>query len=363
MRSCTRAALLIGGKMNCVEAPSPQHEPRAYVPRDPDADREDDWPPASRELAIEYARQGRLEEGGLPIDDATLERVADAVMDPDYPVPGAYYTAEELADDERIEEGSSVPWGVVYAMAEELADDERVDEGDDGPFGAVDEYLRGHPEIDGGTRLGWRDGRRTLFVGLVGDAEAHEAPLLEIGGGRVAFERVPRTVTELEAVRERLRAEWKLLEAAGFQPLVISTDRERGVVEIDLVGGPDAAAAEDYFAGRYGDVVAVRWLGPSRHREVPHPFGSWTSEGRLVRVFFGLDHNGQRPGHARVEQESSERIVIALSCLQPLGVVTAIGGFRAQHADLELREPVGGRAVIDASAGVVRPSLAQLRSR
>jgi hypothetical protein len=179
----------------------------------------------------------------------------------------------------------------------------------------------------------------------------------------VAFERVPRTVTELEAVRERLRVERELLEADGFQWLVITTDHQRGVVDVDLVGGAAAAAAESYFAARYGDAVAVRWLGPSRYREVPHPFGSWTSEGRLIRVFFGLDHNGQRPGHARLEQESSERIVIALSCLQPLGVVTAIGGFRPQHADLELREPVGDRVVIDASAGVARPSLPELLDR
>lgn len=349
--------------MRSVETPSREHEPEAYVPPEPDAAGEDDWPPASRELAIEYARQGRLEEGGLPIDDATLERVADAVMDPEYPVPGGYYTAEELADDERVEEARSVPWGVVVDGAQELTVKERVNQRDDDPFRAVGDYLRGHPEINGGTRLGWRDGRRTLFVGLVGDAEAHKAPLLEIGGGRVVFERVPRTVTELEAVRERLRAERKLLEAEGFRPLVVSTDHERGVVDVDLVGGSDAAAAESYFAARYGDAVAVRWLGPSRHREVPHPFGSWTSEGRLLRVFFGLDHNGQRPGHARVEQESSERIVIALSRLQPLGVVTLIGGFRPQHADLKLREPVGGRAVIDASAGVARPSLTQLRDR
>jgi hypothetical protein len=38
---------------------------------------------------------------------------------------------------------------------------------------------------------------------------------------------------------------------------------QRGVVQAELVGGPDAAAAYDYFAGRYGDVVAVGWLGPS----------------------------------------------------------------------------------------------------
>jgi hypothetical protein len=126
--------------------------------------------------------------------------------------------------------------------------------------------------------------------------------------------------------------------------LVITTDRERGVVEMELYGGNDARSAEDYFAGRYGAVVAVRWVGPSRYRELPHPFGSWTSEGRRIRVFFGLNRNGQRRGEARVEEESGERIVIALTRLQPLGVTTLIGGFQPHHADLDLHEPVGSRA-------------------
>jgi hypothetical protein len=60
------------------------------------------------------------------------------------------------------------------------------------------------------------------------------------------------------------------------------------------------------------------------------------------------------------------RIVIALSCLQPVGSTTLIGGFQPEHADLELREPVGTRAVIDASAGVparASPSYAKVESR
>jgi len=65
-----------------------------------------------------------------------------------------------------------------------------------------------------------------------------------------------------------------------------------GAVIIELVGRPGAAAAEEYFAGRYGDAVVVCWRGPSALRETPHPFGSWTSDGRVIRVFFGLDHNG-----------------------------------------------------------------------
>jgi hypothetical protein len=351
--------------MGRVELPSHVHEPEAYVPPEPDADVEDDWPPASREIAVEQARQVRLEEGGLPVDAATLERVADAVMDPEYPVPGLYFTAEELADDERVEEGGSVPWrGIVYGATEELADEERVDEaGDDDLFGTVDEYLREHPEIDGGTRLGWRDGRRTLFVGLVGDAEAHKAPLLELGGGRVTFEHAPRTVRELETLADRIIDDRTALHAAGFDLMGIGRDQQRGVVHVELVASRGAVSAGEYFAGRYGDAVAVEWLGPSRNREVPHQFGSWTSEGRLIRVFFGLDYNGQQRGSARIAEESGERIVIALTRLQPVGATTCIGGFQPHHADLQLREPVGARAVIDASQDVIRMSLAQLRSR
>ena len=339
------------------------HGPEAYVPSELEADGEDDWPPARREIAIEQARQTRLEEGGLPVDDATLERVADAVMDPQYPVPGLYLTAEELADDERVEEAGSVPWGtLVYQGAQEPADD-HVAEGERDPFGAVDRYLREHPEINGGTRLGWRDGARTLIIGLVGDAEPHKVPLSRIGGERVMFEQLPRTVPELDALADRIIDDGTALQAAGFDLLEIGPDLQRGAVRVELVGGRGAAAARDYFAERYGDAVAVEWIGPSRYRELPHPFGSWTSEGRRIRVFFGLDHNGQQRGAARVAEESGERIVIALTRLQPVGYTTAIGGFQRRHADLQLREPVGERAVIDASEGVIRPSLAQLSNR
>jgi hypothetical protein len=274
--------------MACVEVPSRVHRPEAFVPSELEHDdEEDDWPPASREIAIEQARQVRLEEGGLPIDDATLERVADAVMDPEYPVPGAYYTADELVDMERVDEDDGVPFGAIYAMAEEPAAEAAVDQGGHGFFGAVDEYLRGHSEINGGTRLGWRDGRRTLFIGLVGDAEAHKGQLIRIGNERVAFEHVPRTVRELEALAERIMDDRTELQAAGFDLMEIGRDPPLGVVHVAVVGGRDAALARKHLAGRYGDAVAVEWLGPSRYREVAHPFGSWTSEGRRLRVFFG----------------------------------------------------------------------------
>jgi hypothetical protein len=64
-----------------------------------------------------------------------------------------------------------------------------------------------------------------------------------------------------------------------------------------------------------------------------------------------------------VAQETDQQIVIALTRLEPVGAKTLKGGFRSHHADLELREPVGDRAVVDAGAGVARPSLAELRRR
>ena len=78
-------------------------------------------------------------------------------------------------------------------------------------------------------------------------------------------------------------------------------------------------------------------------------------------MFFGLDHNGQQRGGAHVAQESGEQIVIALTRLQSLGLILR-GDFQPHHEDLELREPVGNRAVIDASEGVRRPSLTELRN-
>jgi hypothetical protein len=308
--------------------------PEAYIPTAPPAGIEDEWPPATREIALEQAREMRLEEDGLPVDDATLERVVHDVMNhPDWPLPGAFLTAEELADDELLEE-------------------------DEEYFRRIKDYLRRYPDIDGSIWMGWRDGHRIVYVGLVGDAESHKAALSQLGGDRLAFVRVPRPVHDLEALQSRISDDVRRLDAEGFRVLSSMPDPQRGVVRVDLVGHA-VAAAQQHLAARYGDAVAVEWHGPSLWREVSHPFGSWTSEGRLLRLCFGLERGG-RPGSARVTDETSERIVIALSCLQQHDV--SFGGFKRHHADLELREPVGDRAVIDASAGVPRPPLAQLRS-
>jgi hypothetical protein len=75
--------------MQGMDTPRGVREPEAYLPPAPDADRERYWPPSTRALAIEWARRARLQERGLAVDDAMLERVADAVVDAAY-VPAAF---------------------------------------------------------------------------------------------------------------------------------------------------------------------------------------------------------------------------------------------------------------------------------
>jgi Bacterial RNA polymerase, alpha chain C terminal domain len=311
----------------------------------PDAGHARCWPPASRASAIEWAREARLQMRGLAVDDATLERVAEAIMDNACPLSGAYYTAEERADE--------IP---------------------DGLYGAVREYLDRHPEVDGGVQVGWAGWRWTLCVGIVdggsvGVMHEHRAALRRIGGERVVVERrpvvaEPCTVAELRAIADRVRADEPELTRAGLSLVEIWWDPAFGVVEVVVVGGPDHSAAAGFFAARYGETVHVDWLCAGRVAEVAHPFGCWACEGRRIRVFFAFDPEAQRAGTARVAEESDEQIVIALSRLESLDPLEVLlpGGLRRHHADLELREPVGGRAVIDASAGVVRPSLVQMRS-
>src|SRR4051794_26500419 len=138
---------------------------------------------------------------------------------------------------------------------------------------AIDTYLNRHPEVDGGVRVGWLDGRRTLFVGIVGEPGAHRAALARIGGERVVLEPGrPRTVGELEALVDRMLADLAELHAAGFEIAAAWQDPARGMAEVEIIGGSNEAAARDYLAARYGDAVAVEWLGPHSHREVPHAF-------------------------------------------------------------------------------------------
>ena len=241
--------------------------------------------------------------------------------------------------------------------------EERTDELPSGVWEAVHGYLIDHPEVEGYVDVRWRDERRTFVVGIIGDPEPHRAPLARVAGGRVIVERrsaAPRlTDTEVEALVVRIEADRRQLAQAGLS--VENLPGSSYGFDVHVVGGPDEHTVAELITARYGDAVSVVWLGPHRYVEPLRTFGSWTSAGRWVRVFFSLDPNGEKPGEARVAEETDERVVIALSAREPVSPFrTLLGGFVARAADVELRTPVGDRVVIDASAGVPRPSLAQL---
>jgi hypothetical protein len=97
---------------------------------------------------------------------------------------------------------------------------------------------------------------------------------------------------------------------------------------------------------------------------VPRAFGSWATDGRLLVVFYPLDNNGEQPERREVvELEDSVRVTVIIR--EPAAGVgrTDVGGYRAMRAEVELRKPLGARAVIDASCGETRRSLAQRRAR
>jgi hypothetical protein len=132
-----------------------------------------------------------VRESGLPVDDATLECVADAVMDPASPPPWHPFTTEERTDDLH-----SHRWDAVQG------------------------YLADHPEIDVDVEVRSRDGRQRLVVGIVGDPGPHRAPLARIAGSRMIVERRPprpaHTAAELGAIAERVSADMPELAPAGL---------------------------------------------------------------------------------------------------------------------------------------------------
>jgi len=201
-----------------------------------------------------------------------------------------------------------------------------------------------------------------MFVAFTHDLVEHARHLAEIAGDWVQVEQRPFAIAELQATEARLLEDSDVLSDLGFQWIQMGGVPSAGRIEVEVIGPAGAEAAARLFAERYGPIVQTEWLGPGRTREVPHPFGSWMSEGDLLRVYFGLDHNGEELAGTAVTQQDAAQVVVAITRSEPVGPTTMIGGFQACHADLQLEHPLGRREVIDASCGERRPSLAELRS-
>lgn len=283
---------------------------------------------------IAAARTQRLEEPGLAVDDETLERVADTVMNPDYRLPGLYYTAEEAADN----------------VPQEIRD-------------RVCAYVGGHPDINGGLRLGWRDGRRVMFVAVTKDLELHQRALAGPCGERVVVEAVPRSEQELHALQDRISTDREALRALGIGLPGISPNPSAGIVELWIVAA-DEEQAQRTLNELYGPAVRVSSCTPCWTAEAPRAFGSWATEGNVLVVFYPLDNNGEEPERCELVELEDSVLVTVIIREPAVGVArTQIGGYRAMRGEVELRQPLGARAVVDASCGEMRRSHAQLRAR
>ena len=189
---------------------------------------------------------------------------------------------------------------------------------------------------------------RDRRVYLPSDRERPPRPtgfLFERGRGREGW---------LWSVHDQVRRDRDAIAADGFTINLCRVIEPLGLVLLRVAGGPDEDAARAYFQERYGEAARVHWLGPDLHAERPRAFGSWTAAGTILRVFSAIDRNGERTGSATLRAQTDAEIVVAVTCLVPLGPTRRVGGYKRRHHDVVLRAPVGDRRVIDAATGNAR---------
>jgi hypothetical protein len=313
-----------------------REEIEAYCPGgvEPWRDELGDDEPVDRAGVIAAARVQRLQDPGLPVDDATLERVADAVTDPDYRLPGLYLTNEEARDE----------------VPEQIMDE-------------VDDYLERHPGLSGGVRMGWLQGRHVVYVRVVRDFEEHRERLTSLDA-RVVVEQGVTSEADLYALTDRLfNEDREELRALGIDIAEAGpVPEEDGVVGIEIVAA-NREDAQRALTRRYGQLVRVEHCSPSWRAEMTRKFGSWSAEHDLLEVYYAIDHNGEQDERCDIDERDDAVTVTVVITHSIAGLSTLIGGFKAMQATLRLRAPLGDRQVIDGSCGQPRPSVASLRGR
>jgi hypothetical protein len=173
----------------------------------------------------------------------------------------------------------------------------------------------------------------------------------QIGTDRVIVQRVAMSERDRQALQARLLSERDELEEMG----IFSGMSGAGIdgFEIEYTAW-DPEAAERTLRERYGESVNRRWRGATLHTFSPFPFASWHAEDDQLHVFYGLPHNGERPGGCQAF-EDERTVVVALTIKDWRGAKTLVGGFTPSHATVRLDRPLSDRVVIDDSANRVRP--------
>jgi len=203
----------------------------------------------------------------------------------------------------------------------------------------------------GSLQVCWVNGRRGVRVLLTGEHDRWRQRLsAELGAELVLVE--PAAMTERESTR--LQQEVHAARSELADQGIFVTRHGHGVdgFEVSYLAW-DQAAAVAALRSRFGDGVKLNYRGASDHTFSPFPFASWLAEDDLLHLFYGLPHNGERPGGCQAF-ENDRAVVVALTIKDWRGAKTAIGGFIPSHATVHLSRPLGDRVVIDDSHNRVR---------
>jgi hypothetical protein len=84
-------------------------------------------------------------------------------------------------------------------------------------------------------------------------------------------------------------------------------------------------------------------------------FGSWIAANATLTVFYGLNVNTEQASRVLCAELRDLVIVTVIVSRVVVGPITAAGGSTPTHATIDLQEPLGDRAVLDAAAAPARP--------
>ena len=157
---------------------------------------------------------------------------------------------------------------------------------------------------------------------------------------------------QLHALQRRVDGDRDELTALGIDVALTGVADDCMKIEF-CAADPDRSLR--LLTDRYGPALRAVWLAESRTAEVPKPFGSWIAEGTQLTVFYGLNHNTERPGRVELLELAEAVIVTVIVTRIMAGPVTAVGGYRPAHTTVELEVPLGTRPVLDAAGSPARP--------
>jgi hypothetical protein len=264
-------------------------------------------------------------EGGLPVDDATVE----------------WFLAESKAGRQ-----DSGRW-LTEAEEREL---DRLEGLIEETRAAVRPYLDRHRADLAGEWLEYKRGE--CHVSFARDVESHRAALARLAPqpGVLHVHAQEYTEAELEAILDRVADETEELAAEGLTLMGIEIDVEENRVEVE-VAGADAATARAILARRFGPAVTCAWQGAEDTKVERVAWQLWTTDEseRRLTVHFETWAAAEVERADCVEEDD---VVTVTTFVRLPGSMRTIG--RRFEATVELAQPLAGRRVVDGTTGRTR---------